>query len=121
MYLPVVVAVVAGGVVEVAADEIIGVVAVGDRLVAAAGAVDVALHVPAAGVRRGAGVRVGRADRQGVLAHRAVGLGVVQVAVVQVVGVAVVLDGRVPAAGAVPVLVVRVGVRRGHGSSSGRR
>src|SRR5439155_1284652 len=59
----VVVAVVAVRVVEVAVDEVVGVVAVRHGLVAAAGAVDVAGRVPAAGVARGAGVRVGPGGR----------------------------------------------------------
>ena len=94
--LAVVVAVVAVGVVQVAIDQVIDVVAVRHRFVAAAGAVAVALGVLAAVVAGRAGRGVGAPDRQGVLLDRAAVL-VVQVAVVQVVGVAVVLDGRVAA------------------------
>jgi hypothetical protein len=111
----VVVAVVAVRVVQVAADEVIGVVAVGHGLVAAAGAVLVGLVVAVAGVGRRAGGRVGGADRQAVLLDAAA-VGVVQVAVVQVIDVVFVLDGGVAAAGAVLVVVVFVRLR--HASAS---
>src|SRR4051794_480601 len=103
----VVVAVVAVGAVQVAVHQVVGVVAVRDRLVAAAGAVAVGRVVGAAGVGGGAGRRVGRVDGQHVLLDPGAG-GVVQVAVVQVIDVAVVADGGVPAAGPVLVLVAFV-------------
>jgi len=80
----VVVAVVAVRVVQVAADEVIDVVAVRHRLVPAALAVDVADLVAAAVVRRGTRGRVRGVDRQHVLVD-VVAVRVVQVAVVQVV------------------------------------
>jgi hypothetical protein len=106
----VVVAVVTVNVVQVAIDEVIDVVAVGDRLVAAAGAVPVAFGVLATVVRRRAVRGVGGADREAVLLDTA-GPMVVQVAVVQVIDVALVAHAGVTAAGAVLVLVV--GVARG--------
>jgi hypothetical protein len=102
----VVVAVVAVGVVQVAIDEVIDVVAVRHRLMAAAGAVTVAVFVLAALVGNTA-ARVGRVDRQGVLLD-AVGGDVMQVAIVQVIDVAVVLDRRVTAVRAMLVVVVGV-------------
>src|SRR5262245_31942573 len=58
----VVVAVIAVRVVQVAADEVVGVVAVRHRLVAATRAMPMALVVLAAVVARGAGSRVGAID-----------------------------------------------------------
>jgi hypothetical protein len=106
---PVVVAVIAVGVVEAAVDEVVDVVAVGHGLVPAPGAVDV-LGVVDGGDARLDGVAPGgvaRADGQDVLVDLAVG-DVVEVPVVEVIDVAVVLDGGVPAAGAVLVGVVLV-------------
>ena len=103
----VVVAVVAVRVVQVAIDEVIDVVAMWHRFVAAAGAVDVSGFVAAAVVVGRAGVRVGGADGDAVFID-VVAMRVVQVAVVQVIDVAVVLDGGVAAARAVLVRVVGV-------------
>jgi hypothetical protein len=96
--------VVAVRVVQMAFHQIVGVVAVRHRLMAAAGAVAVALRVAAAVVVRCALGGVGRADRQGVFLDLP-GRHVMEVAVVEVIHVAVVLDGRVAAAGAVLVRV----------------
>jgi hypothetical protein len=103
----VVVAVVAVGVVQVAAYQVIDVVAVRHRFVATAGAVAVPLLVLAAVVGRGAGRGVLGADRNVMFLHSA-RLGVVQVAVVQVIDVALVADARVPAARAVLVVMPRM-------------
>jgi hypothetical protein len=113
---PVVVAVPGVGVVQVTLDQVVGVVAVRHRLVAAVGAVLVARVVTAAVVLGRAVVRVLRVDRDDVLVH-VVLVRVMQVAAVQVVGVALVLDGRVAAARAVLVRVVAVGLVIGHESS----
>jgi hypothetical protein len=102
----VVVAVAIVGVMEVAGDEVVGVVAVGDRLVAAAGAVDVAGFVAGAGVGLAA-LGVGGADFDGALVHVPI-VGVVEVAVVEVVDVIAVADSGVAAARAVNVIVSRV-------------
>ena len=106
-------------VVQVAIDKVIDVVAMRHRFVAAAGAVDVSGFVAAAGavdvsgfvaaavVVGRAGVRVGGADGDAVFID-VVAMRVVQVAVVQVIDVAVVFDGGVAAASAVLVRVVGV-------------
>ena len=90
-----------------AIDEVIDVVAMRHRFVAAAGAMDVSGFVAVAVMIWGAGVRVGGADGDAVFID-VVAVRVVQVAVVQVVNVAVVLDGGVAAARAVLVRVVGV-------------
>lgn len=101
-------------VVQVTRDEVVGVVAVRDGFVAAAGAVSVSLVVRSAGVAGGAGRGVRAADGDGVLVG-VVAMHVVQVPIVEVVGVPVVLDGNVSAARAVGVrmLVVRLMGHRG--------
>lgn len=111
----VVVAVVAVREVQVAVDQVAGVIAVGHGLVAAAGAVDVTGFVAAALVvgRAGGGVRLG--DLDAVLVHVTL-MGVVEVTVVQIVHVPVMLDGGVAAAFAVDVIVVGV-LRAAHCSS----
>jgi len=114
----VVVAVGAVRVVQVALDQVVDVIAVGHCFVAATGAVLVARLMTAAAMGRRAVGRVGAADRQRVFLNGA-GLGrVVQVAVVEVIGMTVVLDGRVAAAGAVLVRMAGLGVRLAHGISS---
>ena len=102
-----VVAVVAVRVVQVAIDEVIDVVAMRHRFVAAAGAMHVAGFVAVAVVVRGADVRVGGADGDAVFID-VVAVRVVQVAVVQVINVAFVFDGGVTAIRAVLVFVVGV-------------
>ena len=102
-----VVAVVAVRVVQVAIDEVVDVVAMRHRFVAAAGAVHVSRFVAAAVVFRRAGVRVGGTDGDDVFVN-VVAMRVMQVAVVQVINVAFVLDGGVAAVRAVLVVVVGV-------------
>ena len=87
--------------------QVVRVVAVWDSLVAAAGAVLVVFRMAAAVVSRRTLSGVGRVDRQGVFLGLAV-LHVVQVAVVEIVDVTVVLDGRVAATGAVLMCVTGV-------------
>jgi hypothetical protein len=89
--------------------QVINVIAVWDRLVAAAGAMGV-------GVRAGRGLAVGRVlavHGQRVLVA-VVAVGMMQVAVVQVIHVIVVLDGRVAAVLAVLMGVVLMSVAGGH-------
>jgi hypothetical protein len=106
----VVVAVIAVRMVKVIVHQIIDVVAVGDCLVSAVRSMFVSLLVRPAVVARRAGRRVRRADRHGMFLDLAAIL-VVQVAVMQVIDVSIVLDGRVPAVGAVLMGVAFV-VRR---------
>lgn len=100
----VVVAVVAVGVVQVPVHEVVHVVAMWHGLVSAAGAVHVTRVVRAAVVVGCALIRVLRADRQHMLVD-VVTVGVMQVAIVQVVHVPVVLQRGVAAAGTVLVCV----------------
>ena len=102
-----IIAVVAVRVVQMAAHEVVDVIAVRHRFMAAARAVDVILGVGAAGVLRRAAGRVAPADGQRMLLDLAA-LGMVQVAVVDVIDMAFVLDGGVAAAG--PVLMAVAGV-----------
>jgi hypothetical protein len=97
-----VVAVVAVGVMEVAVDEVVDVVAVGDGGMAAVGAVLVAFFVAVAGVLGSAIGGVGFVDGQGMLLNL-VPFDVVQMAVVQVIDVAVVDDAGVATTWAVLV------------------
>jgi hypothetical protein len=103
----VVVAVLGVRVVHVIADEIVDVVAVGNLLVTARGPVLMRRIVCAAGVLGGAAGGIGVGDVEDVLID-VIAVRVVQMAVVQVVGVAVVLDRLVAAAGTVLVGVVGV-------------
>ena len=73
-------------VVQVTVDEVVGVVAVGDRLVPAAGTVHVAGVVAGARVAGVAVIRVGRVDREHVVVN-VVAVWVVQVPVVEEVDV----------------------------------
>ena len=109
----VVVAVAVVRVMQVAVHEIVNVIAVRHGLVTAAGAVDVSRCVAAAAVVGGAGIGVGGADGDAVFIHMVV-VRMVQMAVVQIVDVAVMPDGGVAATRAVPVRVVGV-VRLGAG------
>ena len=108
-----VVAVVAVGVVEVALDEVVGVVAVRDGGVAAAVAVGVSGVMAAASVVGRAAGRMRVVDGDRVLID-VVAVGVVQVAVVEVVDVIAMVHGGVSAAGAVLVGMVRVDVVIAH-------
>lgn len=104
-----IVAVGAVRVVQVTCDEVIDVVSMRNRLMAAARAVHVALLVCAALVRGRArgGVSAVHFDRALI---DVAGVGVVQVAVVQIIDVIAVANRRVAAAGSVDVLVAAVGV-----------
>jgi hypothetical protein len=103
----VVVAVPPMGMVEMASDEVVDVVTVWHRFVAASGAVCVVRRVFAARVCGGAGRGVGGADIERALVHVPI-VRVVEVAVVEVVDVVAVLDGDVAAVGTVGVIVVVV-------------
>jgi hypothetical protein len=110
------VAMIAVRVVQVPVDQIVHVVAMRDRLVAAASAMLV--RGVMAGSRRGRGAAIGVLGVDGDVVLVAVPfVRVVEMAVVQIVDVALVPDGDVTAIG--PVLVLVVGVNRmiklGHG------
>jgi hypothetical protein len=89
---------------QVAGDEIIGVITVRNRLVSTSGTVPVIRIVAIALVVRRTCRRVLRADGEHVLVHM-VRVRVVQMSVVKIVRVAVVHDGRVSAR---PSMLVRV-------------
>ena len=93
--------------------QVVGVVGVRDDLVPAAGAVSMRLVVPAASVRRRAGRWIRSTRGQSALVDVVV-VHAVEMAIVEVVGVITVPDGRVPAAGPVRVIVSAVGMVLGH-------
>jgi len=107
-------------VMQPAVDDVVEVIAMRDGLVAAAGAVDMAA-LAAGGDAVVTAIRIGRAHLDDVLvvvrlaAHL---VRMMQVAIVQVVHVVAVADGLVAAAGAVLVVVMRMGLA-GLGHRSG--
>ncbi len=103
-------------VMEMIADPVIDVVAVRDRLVTAVGAVEIVGLVSAAAVIDRTPLRVLARYRDHVFVN-VIAVWVVQMAVVQIVGMAVMMHRRMGATGAVAMLVVRMatlgaGVRR---------
>jgi hypothetical protein len=111
----VIVAVTSVHVVEVPRHEVVGVIAVGHRLVAAARAVDVGRVVDLARMSRGAVRGVLAADGERVFVD-VIAVYVVEVAVVEEVLVTFVLDRGMPTAGSVNVRMVLVGLVLAHGS-----
>ena len=105
---PVIVAVIAVGMVEPAVDDVVDMVPMGHRLVAAAGTVLVAVVVRAGVGRRRASIRILVRDTEGVFLDAAVRLLVVQMAVVEVVDMVAVANGGVAAAVTVLMIVVLV-------------
>lgn len=110
-----VIAVIAVGMVQVAVDEVVDMIAVGHRFVAATGAMHMIGIVAGAGMIGGAVGGVGRAHLDHVLID-VIAVGMVQVSVVQVVDVIAVPNGGVPAAGAVLVGMVDMFIAA-HGSA----
>jgi hypothetical protein len=100
-----IVAVIAVRMMQVACDEVVRVVAVRDRVVAAVGAVLVAFLMAAAIVAGRAASRIRGVDRQHVFLDGAA-IGMVQMSVVKIIDVAVVEDARVPATRTMLVSVV---------------
>jgi hypothetical protein len=96
-------------VVQVPADEIIDVVSVGHRLVAAARAVPVSGIMTATVVPRRALLRIRGADGDGVLVHM-VAVRVVQVPVMEIIDMLRVLNRGVAATRAVLMIVSHVGL-----------
>jgi hypothetical protein len=101
-YWPVVVAVISMGMVEVAVDEVVDVVAVRDRRMAAVGSVHVLRVMPGALMSRRAFVGVLSRDGDDVVVN-AITFLVLKMALLQVVHVSVVLDRRMPASNTVPM------------------
>ena len=112
-----VVAVTRVGVMEMAGDEVIGVVAVGHGFVTTSRAVRMAGGVGGALVIRRAGDRIGGGDGETVFV-RVSAMRVVQMAVMQIVSVPVVEDGDVAARRAVRV---RLGVLTMRGAANGEK
>ena len=102
-----VVAVVAVWVMQVTIDEVVDVVAVRDGFVATVWAVDMVAGVGVALMFGGAVRGICRAHFKGVLIHVVI-VHVMQVAVVEIVDVASVLDGRMSAAFAMKMVVCSV-------------
>src|SRR5258708_9604571 len=105
-----------------AIDQVVHMVAMRHRFMAAAGPVHMAGVMPGAGVVGGAGVRVARRHLDHVLIH-VVAMVVVEMAVMQIVHMAAMTYGGMPAAPAVLVRVVGVVrlIAAGHGVLSGTR
>lgn len=103
----VVIAMVAVRVMQMAVDQIADVVTMRDRFVSATRAVDMAGFMAAATMLRGAAIRIGFRDSDHMLIYM-VAMRMVQVAIMQVVDMAVVTDGGVAAARSVLVVVVLV-------------
>jgi exodeoxyribonuclease V alpha subunit len=119
-YRAVVIAVTAVRVVQMPVHQVVDVIAVRDRLMAAARTVLVVTGMAAAVMGRSALGRVGCGDAQAMLLNP-LGAHVVQVAVVQVVDVPVVPDGGMAAIGSVLVIMLgMMGIGHGETSSSGK-
>lgn len=110
-----VVAVIAMGMVQMPVDEVIHVIAMGYRFVPTPGSVHVTGSVPAAFVFGGACVCVRVADFDDVFFNGAIGVLMVQVTVVQVVGMAFVIHGGMTTL--LTVLVLVIGMRTHIGNS----
>lgn len=108
-----IVAVAAVRMVKVAVDEVVDMVAVRNRLVPTAGAVDVITSVTAAAVIGRAGGWIGTADLDAALVDVTV-VKAVEMAVVQVVDVVPVTNAAVAAVRAVLMRVIVVNAMRGH-------
>jgi hypothetical protein len=95
-----IVAVVAVRMVQVPIHQVIHMVAVRNRFVSACWSVDVRFLVAGTGMSGSAGIGIGARHRQGMLID-VVAVNVVEMAVVQIIGMAIVLDWRVTAIGTV--------------------
>ena len=100
------------GVVEVSVHQVADMVGVGNRFMAAVGAVDVVLGMARANVVGCAGRRVLLRNFDAVVLHGGFTAGMVKVTVVQVIHVVVVLHGGVAAVLAVLVVVMIAAVMR---------
>lgn len=103
-------------VMQMTLHQITGVVTVGNGFMTAAGSVHVIFGMPCAGVIRRAGCRVLLRDLDDVMFHGSgAAIGMMQVAIVQIVYVIAVLHGRVAAALAVLVVMMLAGLLIRHG------
>jgi hypothetical protein len=109
----VIIAVSIAGMVEMAVHQVIGVVAVRDGFMPAVGTVHMRFLMTAAVVSRGAEGRVIAADGDAVLLYASL-TGVVQMAVMQIIGMTLVLHRRMAAVGAVSVGVAIVNILSCH-------
>lgn len=108
-----IIAVALTGMVQVPVHQIVGVVAVGHRFVPAVRPVHMPFFMTAALVSRRAERRIVAADRDAMLLDPALAR-VVQMSVVQIIGVTLVLHRRMPAVGTVCVRVAIVNVLTCH-------
>ena len=99
-----IIAVIAMGMMEMAADEIIGVIAVRNCLMSATRAVGVAWFVSATAVRRCALRRIGRIDTDAALVD-VIAVNAMHVALVQIVAVVAVLNALMSTAGLMNMLM----------------
>jgi hypothetical protein len=108
LQLAVIVAMISVGMVQMAIDQIIDVIAMWNFLMPAVRAMHV-LFVMAAAIMVGGTCRriLGR-DREDMLDDRAVGVGVVKMAVVQVIDVPLMVNRGMAATGAVPMIMMAV-------------
>ncbi|WP_242467768.1 hypothetical protein [Thiocapsa imhoffii] len=102
-----IIAVIPVRVMEMAFDQIVDMIPVRYRLVPAAGSMHVTGVMTSAVMRRRALIGIGRSHRNDVLVDM-VSMRMMEMPVVQVIDVAVVLDRRVPATGAMFMIVIGV-------------
>jgi hypothetical protein len=101
------------GMMEMAVDEVVDVIVVGDGGVTAVGAVDVGRVVAGALVVGGASGRIGGRDGDDMLVDMTF-VQVMQVAVMEVIDMILMLDGGMTAAGGVDMVVIGVSVTSRH-------
>ena len=111
----VIIAMVAMGMMQVATDQIIHVIAMGHSGVAAVGAMDMCGIMAGASVVGCALIGVGGGHGDHVFIDMS-GVGVMQMAVVQVIHVIIVADGEVAAVGAVLMRMIGVDIAGAHAS-----
>jgi hypothetical protein len=95
------------GMVKMSIDQVVDVIAVRNRLVAAAKAVNMSRFVLAAVMSRRTVIGIALADRNRMLRHHTALFLVTEVSVVRVINVSIVLDLDMPAIGTVLVSVFR--------------
>ncbi len=110
---PVVVAVVAVGMMQATLNQVVDVVPVGNRFVTAVGAVDMSRFVACQVLSRSASIGIPVTDLEAMLVH-VISVGMMEMPIVQVVNVVLMLDRGVTAAGAVGVVVTFVNVAFSH-------